>query len=408
MSSHSNTAKKTYLSEDIKIPILYIGSPFFPIEALRRKLNDDPRVLFLELDDPNEIIKSVREKGEGVILYHVSTAEDVSQLLSMVQILNAEVVAQKIGFIVITRAYYHHLEETFQKFAFIDVVQTTIEGVDLFKIAKQMTNIMTESVPKRVQTAPKSEDNSKTDRSQNLFTPISDEKVQASLLTESCEMKSIITTSSEDLQDRMNLVFYQFDPQTRYIHFFNPDFQQFSEQISERMGAKKPILLFSFGLRRSRVFFKSNDVRCIDNNSFCVKIPSEIFEVQRRTQLRLVTYPDQRVPLYFQLANQKTKMSSELFDVSASGLAFVAPEENFQKYQKGQILHHLKFEIGERQLFVAEAEVRHVTPIKTTADKIAFYKVGILFKIVLARDTAYLGMYVFKESLDYINRIITS
>jgi len=126
-----------------------------------------------------------------------------------------------------------------------------------------------------------------------------------------------------------------------------------------------------------------------------------MFEVQRRFQFRLnVEDADNARVLY-----APNKSDFEMYNISASGVAFFIPETETQSFEKGKIVKDLNLVIGGKTYPIAEARIQHISTLHYF-DTIRVFA-GVQFLKVDPKTTTSLAYFVIKRSLEYLDSIKT-
>ena len=161
---------------------------------------------------------------------------------------------------------------------------------------------------------------------------------------------------------------------------------------------------FSVSLSRANIFFKA-PFKGYDDGGLRFDLPEKVFKVQRRKDMRFpiqdghvlrIQIPDPLIP--------ENMLSKKVHDISASGLAFLVPEEEVPLFQIGTLLKGVTFSIQSRKITV-DAEVRHLREMPKNSVKSGF-KVGIQFKNILPPDSHCIASYVFEESRKFFTKFI--
>jgi len=159
---------------------------------------------------------------------------------------------------------------------------------------------------------------------------------------------------------------------------------------------------FSVSLLSSNIFFKAN-LAGHDPKSLKFNFPDKVFKVQRRQNLRFPVPDGHIIKVNFaDPANPGDMNTRKLFDLSASGLAFIIPENEIGPYNKGTLLREMTFTI-QSKIIAVEAEIRHLSRQSAQA-RLPGIKVGVQFKKIRAADSQLLATFVFDESRRYFSK----
>ncbi len=394
------TAQRKKIGASLEIPVIFFGSPYVPVEALRRKLKLERDAVFTQGRDPIKIARTLLEKGKGVLLVHVHSEMDFKQTRELLSQLMPAIAAQNIGCLVITKTYTEQMQSLAQGLPLIDILPTLSEGHDLFRNVQELLHTVKDPEAKRgiakisvVAEPPKDFEN------QQLFSLVGSAEERVAVLSEALEAHSQIMVSALDLSFRGHGTMES-------LQLADGNFVLRSSDLPQDPQLYAEVVLVSFGLKRSRIFFKC-EMEYVGDKRFRGKIPDRVFEVQRRTHMRLYLSEVLTWQGTIRTGVESKRVVSQILDVSAGGVAIAVAPEHMSGFQIGDQIGNIKFQIGKRDIFVTSAEVRHFTQIQKPGDIWdGYFQVGLMFKKILPRDAAFLGIYVFRHSLDYINKML--
>lgn len=161
---------------------------------------------------------------------------------------------------------------------------------------------------------------------------------------------------------------------------------------------------FSISLVRANVFFRAPFLD-FKTSTLQFRFPTQVFKVQRRTDVRFVVPDDYSVKVeYDDPLFPEHRIARRAHDISAGGLSFVAPIEDAMAYVPGILLRNLK--VTTKSLTLAlEGEVRHTTVLPPTA-KNPGTKVGVQFRNIRPGDAQKIANYVFEENRRYYTKFL--
>jgi hypothetical protein len=161
-------------------------------------------------------------------------------------------------------------------------------------------------------------------------------------------------------------------------------------EIAQKGGDSE--CFFSVSLQRANIFFKARFIGC-DQAGLQFKLPSKVFKVQRRKDLRfpipdgLALKVDFADPLSPTVRSQR-----KVIDISASGLAFVIGEDEMPLFPAGLSLSDFTFTVRGRKISVT-AEIRHVRKL-ADGGRLKGAAVGVLFKDIRAGDNQHIALHL--------------
>ncbi len=177
------------------------------------------------------------------------------------------------------------------------------------------------------------------------------------------------------------------------------DQEKFKKHLAERKSSE---CLFSVSLPTANIFFRAYFID-FEENSMKFQLPEKVFKVQRRQNQRF------QIPEGYLLKVQFAdplklgqKLTRKIYDLSASGVAFIIESGDEPIYLKDLILYEFTFTVKTRTITV-EAEVKHVSHLPESS-KIRGSKVGVQFRNIKAADAQHLALYVFDESRRYFSK----
>ena len=234
------------------------------------------------------------------------------------------------------------------------------------------------------------------------FQPIQDRAEAERLLRDGARhfSSTLIWTKNQENVLRTHLTL--FSDTDRLLYCALPKEVDPKKFLADAGGAQE--FFFSISLSYANIFFKTAFAG-IDKAGLRFRIPEQVFKVQRRKDMRFRVPEGHVLKVEFDdPLNPGQVIQKKVFDISASGLAFVTEIEDESVYVSGLLLHHMKFSLNSRQITV-DAEVRHRRAVESARKK-ELTKVGVTFKYIKAADSQFIASYAFEESRKYFVRFI--
>ena len=149
---------------------------------------------------------------------------------------------------------------------------------------------------------------------------------------------------------------------------------------------------FSISLESVNLFFKS-EFAGRDPAGLKFKIPSAVYRVQRRKDMRMPIPPGYTLKVtYVDPEDNLRSCSKKVVDISAGGLAISINPDEETLYANGLILYQMTFTIRGVKI-TTQAEVRHSRGLK----------VGLLFIGISAQHAEVINGYVTEETRKYFS-----
>lgn len=179
--------------------------------------------------------------------------------------------------------------------------------------------------------------------------------------------------------------------------------QQFNEELQKNNTDE---ILGSFQVDTVMFFFKSKCWPKKEKDWLKVDVPSVIYKMQRRADMRIpqnravapkVTFLDPTKPYSAdQLIRDSDIMAFRVLDLSVGGLGFAAKVEQKDAFKNGTVLKDVRFKFRGVEI-ITEGIVRHA--IETLSDQNKpILKVGIQFQRLRAEYGKIIFQYVLEES----------
>ena len=161
---------------------------------------------------------------------------------------------------------------------------------------------------------------------------------------------------------------------------------------------------FSISLLRANIFFKTRFVG-FDSAGLQFKLPTKVFNVQRRKNLRFPIPDGYTIKAdYADPLSPETVLTKKILDMSAGGISFLIQENEVPIYPAELILKDLSFTVRGKKITVS-AEVRHAKKLPE-GSRFQGFAVGVMFKEIRAADSQHIAGFVFEESRKYFSRFI--
>jgi c-di-GMP-binding flagellar brake protein YcgR len=187
-----------------------------------------------------------------------------------------------------------------------------------------------------------------------------------------------------------------FDPEQKAVFAKVPTSMDPDQFLRELAELKIEECFFSVSLPRANIFFRT---QCLGHElgSFRFTIPAKVFNVQRRRAMRLLIPYGHTLKAEMQDPSfPEQKLVRKIIDISANGVAFIAPTAEEALFPKGLVIKQFSFAISRRRITV-EAEVRHLRAQPEDAADPGV-KVGVEFRKLKPSDSQWIACYVFEES----------
>lgn len=175
----------------------------------------------------------------------------------------------------------------------------------------------------------------------------------------------------------------------------------------ELEGSNKKVfeqLLVNFSLRRCRVFFRSERFE-IKEKEISIHVPDVVYEVQRRAQLRLKIDPDKKLFVQItQTAFAGPANGYQIYDISSGGVCLLVDGTQLDLWKTGKSqIQQMRFDIAERQIEIQQLRLVHSRPVPGQSNT---FFVSFEFKAISNRDRCFINMFVYRESTEYVARIL--
>jgi hypothetical protein len=236
------------------------------------------------------------------------------------------------------------------------------------------------------------------------FIPVDSEAEARSLLREGAKTLASAMLWTKDQTHVLQTHVSHYSESDQHLCFWIPketDPKQLVSGLAE-LGEKE--CFFSISLPRANIFFKASFLG-LEKAGFMFKLPSRIFKVQRRKDLRFAVPDGHILKATFQDPLQSSdSLTRKVHDISAGGVSLVISEEDRPLFPAGTVLKEFFFIINGRRI-ACEGEVRHVK--RVTADsRNPGLRAGVMFKRLRAADEQWIASYVFEESRKYYSRFL--
>jgi hypothetical protein len=232
------------------------------------------------------------------------------------------------------------------------------------------------------------------------FKPIKDPEEAFALLNESAHSRASAMIWTKGQTQVITTTILTYSRKEQYMHAAVPkevDASKFAEVLA-KSGSQE--CFFSVSLSRANIFFKARYLGH-DEEGFRFDGPEIVFKVQRRKDMRVQIPSESAMRLEMQDPTfPEQKLVKKVYDISASGLAFIANVTEEALFPKGIVLKSLTFTIGTRKISV-DAEVRHVRELPPSSGTTGT-QVGVLFLNMRPADNQWVAAYVFEETRKYM------
>ncbi|MGZ3689555.1 MAG: PilZ domain-containing protein [Bdellovibrionota bacterium] len=190
---------------------------------------------------------------------------------------------------------------------------------------------------------------------------------------------------------------YRYDDLRKYLIFENLDEAPYQEfHASDKLTSV--VVCVQINLPQRLIFFATG-LGFLDRASFALKLPEQVYKVQRRRDLRYV-FPRAVIAT--------VKVSGEerrIYDLSASGMSFLVPPKMETDFRAGRHLKEVEFTL-EGKVVSVEAEVRHAETIAGKKAGEAVCKVGVAFRKMPAELDRKIANFVFEENRKAFSRFV--
>ncbi|MBY0471242.1 PilZ domain-containing protein [bacterium] len=164
---------------------------------------------------------------------------------------------------------------------------------------------------------------------------------------------------------------------------------------------------FSMSLARANIFFKAAFIG-FEKKYMHFDIPTKIYKVQRRNDLRFVFPQNYEMEVQFEDPTAPNNvLTKKIIDLSAGGMALHIEEADHGLYQPGVMLKSMTFIIRGRQI-ICDGEIRHVAFNSHGGRRVSGAKIGVLFHKLKAGETQHIAQFIFDESRRYFSNFFTT
>ncbi|HAR44341.1 MAG TPA: hypothetical protein DCS07_17210 [Bdellovibrionales bacterium] len=154
-------------------------------------------------------------------------------------------------------------------------------------------------------------------------------------------------------------------------------------------------LYVNLSYRRGSLFFTIDEKSIgFDGNHLIIKVPADVYEVQRRNYFRLAIPEDS--DCFVRIADRFFKV----LNISAGGLAFFADQNDEEIFKKGVELEQISFEISTIRIR-CHAEICW-SKVSKEASEGANLKVGLRFRSLHPSSQQALNLFVLEEGYEYL------
>ncbi|HEX4926130.1 MAG TPA: PilZ domain-containing protein [Bdellovibrionales bacterium] len=232
-----------------------------------------------------------------------------------------------------------------------------------------------------------------------LFHAVDDEAERMKLMQQSIRTRAKTEIWSKDRKHRIDASVTSVDVQDNRLTaaVSGEHIETFVKMIKELNDVT---CLFSINLQQVQLFFVSS-ILGHNHTSAQFEMPDKLFEVQRRYSLRYSLAPDSGISVSVENPVSKSVADYPVIDISAGGLAFRADVSEKSVFAFGADIELLKFTIGSREIVVG-GSIRHCTTIESSGQA-PYLKVGLAFRRLKPRDSNFLNLYVYEQSLQYLS-----
>ena len=249
---------------------------------------------------------------------------------------------------------------------------------------------------------------SENDQAPREFQPVDDPNEALKLVREGAKTLSSAMIWTKNQEHVINTHMAVYSDAAKCFYCWIPkdfDAKQFMSHMSEtRKKTGEEECFFSVSLLRANIFFKAKFLG-LDSAGLQFKIPSKVYKVQRRKDLRFPVPDGLIIRVEFDdPLDPGNRLTKKIIDISASGLAFLVSEEEAPVYPQGLTLKNVSFTIRNRKITV-NAEIRHSRKLRPEG-RLKGNAIGILFKEIRPGDSQHVAGFVFEESRKYFSRFI--
>jgi hypothetical protein len=233
---------------------------------------------------------------------------------------------------------------------------------------------------------------------------VEDPKEALGLIKEAAKTFASTMIWTKDQKHVVNTQLNMFSDKKKAISAWIPkdvDGKKFHRDLEES-GDKN--CYFSVSLLRANVFFRSEFLG-LDSGSFKFGLPEKVFKVQRRNDIRFVIPEGLIIKVSFQdPIFVESKLTKQVLDISASGLAFLITDVEDGLFQQEMILKDLSFTIRGKEIH-CDAKIRHTGRLPAGYRQQG-YRVGVKFLKLSPAESKLLTAYVFEETRKFFTRIM--
>ncbi len=420
--SQKNSRKNCF---EEKIPVYTCGNYFLAMGGLIKKLEREPTIEVISLQSHEEVKEKLKGPGHGVFVCHAPNREDAIFYLDLIHKFGPKIEPRKKRLLLVTGLITPLMGSKLRKFGFLQIVDASVEAFDLFdkvitavlcfepdslwKGGSAPKEIIEPSSQKTEKKKPPLESPEEVDRknksgaaSLGVFHPLSNPlrilsclreckkyEIKVSLWIQSCAKKYEVLIT---LVDDVNQVFVIAPYET-------------TETLGldlKRWFTSDEVIYFSMTTRRARFFFTTYFAASSSERMVQMLFPEEVYEVQRRAQLRLEVYPEKELYAVIEGASGAESKSYRIDNLSSRGLALLVDQADLGCFAVGEIVQNLSFTIPDHAVAIKSCEVRHISAYPNEQGK---YLVGIYLQSATAHQAAVIEFYVYQENLTYLQAV---
>ncbi len=401
-------------------PLIIWGPYFLASHALIRMTEKHTLMPADTSESELSAIDKIIRFGAGIAITHAPREEEIREVLQTLGRLQNSLDHKRFRIIITTNSKTKAQLESHSLFPFVKLFPTTVSTHDLMdylhKAGKQIQvhytkpkKLNIEKNPVAIFKSTPSEDKLFHDnkgqykhvesRTNATFDLISNSEQRQKCLHESIEESSETTIWTKNTKERINGVVSSLDLNHGIFDFLADEADQ--DKLNDLIQQKDTNVFFSLGLKRSQVLFKTTSNE-ISNFISSFQIPEKMYQVQRRYQFRLTARPEDRAFGSF-IHDGKIYNNVEIYNISATGLAFFINEEHVPTLMPDRTLDKLVITYGGQNYDLGRAKIRHISSRRFIDDFKVFC--GIQFKSIAPKTAQTLNFLVIKESFEYLEGI---
>lgn len=154
---------------------------------------------------------------------------------------------------------------------------------------------------------------------------------------------------------------------------------------------------FNVKLSKTSLFFKSKYYK-LTSTEYIFKVPSQLFKVQRRTDLRFNFIKSDELSVSFpNPANPEQLVVKNVLNISAGGMGIEIDEFEVKYFKPGIKMNDFTFKLKDK-VITAEVEVRHVHKLNSKDKFEPKALVGVQFTVLNPTLRQFIGAFVFDET----------